>query len=90
MKVLCSHKHGSREAIGSEDAPDPEPREGEVLIRVKACALNHLDIWVCRGWPGLDLDLPHWGGSDMAGTVAGFGPGVTGWSAVDADSSRRH
>ena len=80
MKVLCFHKHGGPEVIRYEDAPAPEPREGEVLVRVKACALNHLDIWVRRGWPGLNLKMPHWGGSDIAGTVAGVGPGVTGWS----------
>lgn len=63
-----------------EDVPNAVPREGEVLVQVKACALNHLDIWVRRGWPGLKLDMPHWGGSDIAGVVAGIGPGVTGWS----------
>ncbi|MFP5213103.1 MAG: zinc-binding dehydrogenase [Acidobacteriota bacterium] len=79
MKALCFHEHGGPEVIRCEDVPDPKPGPGEVLLRVKACALNHLDIWVRRGWPGLKLPMPHWGGSDMAGVVEGLGEGVTGW-----------
>lgn len=48
-------------------------------MQVKACALNHLDIWVRRGWPGLKLEMPHWGGSDISGIIAEIGPGVAGW-----------
>jgi len=48
-------------------------------VRVGASALNHLDIFVRRGWPGLDLEMPHWGGSDVAGEIAELGEGVTGW-----------
>ena len=46
---------------------------------MRACALNHLDIWVRRGWPGLNLEKPHWTGADIAGEVIGLGEGVTGW-----------
>jgi NADPH:quinone reductase-like Zn-dependent oxidoreductase len=46
---------------------------------VCATALNHLDVFVRRGWPGLDLEMPHWGGSDVAGEIAELGEGVTGW-----------
>lgn len=80
MKVICFHEHGDVDVLRYEDVPDPEPGPGEVLVRVKACALNHLDIWVRRGWPGLKLEKPHWGGSDVAGVVAGLGQGVTGWT----------
>ena len=80
MKSLCFHKHGGLDVLSYEDVPEPVPREGEALVQVRACALNHLDIWVRRGWPGLKLDMPHWGGSDIAGVVAAVGPGVTGWS----------
>ncbi len=80
MKALCFHEHGGPEVIRYCDVPDLQPAPGEVLIQVKACALNHLDIWVRRGWPGLKLPMPHWGGSDVAGILAGLGPGVTGWS----------
>jgi len=79
MKALCYKQHGDLDVLRYTDVPDPSPHEGEVLVRVRACALNHLDIWVRRGWPGLKLEMPHWGGSDMAGEVAGLGPGVSGW-----------
>jgi NADPH:quinone reductase-like Zn-dependent oxidoreductase len=47
---------------------------------VRACALNFLDIWVRRGWPGLKLEMPHWCGADVAGEIAAVGPGVSGWA----------
>lgn len=83
MKALCFHEHGAPDVLKFCDVPDPQPGPGEVVIRVKACALNHLDIWVRRGWPGLKLEMPHWGGSDVAGVVADVGPGVTGWKEGD-------
>jgi NADPH2:quinone reductase len=79
MKALCFHRHGDLDLLKYDSVPDPKPGKGEVLVQVKACALNHLDIWVMRGWPGLDLEMPHWGGSDIAGVVAETGPDVTGW-----------
>ncbi|MHC1744596.1 MAG: zinc-binding dehydrogenase [Syntrophobacteraceae bacterium] len=79
MKALCFEKHGGPEVMSYKEVPTPKPGPGEVLIKVKACALNHLDIWVRRGWPGLSLDLPHWGGSDIAGVIEGLGGGVSGW-----------
>ncbi len=83
MKALCFHQHGNLDVLRYEDVADPVPEKGEVLIEVKACALNHLDLWVMRGWPGLDLEMPHWGGSDIAGVVAGVGEGVIGWKTGD-------
>ncbi len=79
MKALCFYKHGELDVLQYTDVPDPQPGPGEVLVRVRACALNHLDVWVRRGWPGLELELPHWTGADIAGEVAGLGEGVTGW-----------
>lgn len=79
MKALCYYQHGDLDVLKYDDAADPIPGRGEVLVEVKACALNHLDIWVMRGWPGLKLEMPHWGGSDIAGVVAGLGDGVTGF-----------
>ncbi|MBN1179070.1 MAG: zinc-binding dehydrogenase [Anaerolineae bacterium] len=79
MKALCFYDHGGLDVLQYADVPDPEPGPGEVLVQVKACALNHLDIWVQRGWPGLDLPKPHWTGADVAGEVAALGVGVTGW-----------
>lgn len=79
MKALCFEKHGGPEVISYKEVPMPKPGPGEVLVKVKACALNHLDIWVRRGWPGLALEMPHWGGSDVAGLIERLGTGVTGW-----------
>ena len=79
MKALYFEQHGELDAVKYGDVPDPEPGPGEVLIRVRACALNFLDIWVRRGWPGLNLEMPHWCGADVAGEIAGFGPDVSGW-----------
>jgi NADPH:quinone reductase-like Zn-dependent oxidoreductase len=79
MKALCFYEHGSPDVLQYAEVPDPIPQPGQVLIDVKACALNHLDVWVRRGWPGLKLDMPHIGGSDVAGVIAELGEGVTGW-----------
>jgi len=79
MKALCFMEHGDLDVLRYTDVPDLKPGEGEVLVRVRACALNHLDVWVRRGWPGLNLEMPHWGGSDMAGEIAALGPRVSGW-----------
>jgi len=79
MKALYFEQHGELDVVKYGDVPDPEPGPGEVLIRVRACALNFLDIWVRRGWPSLKLEMPHWGGADVAGEIAGIGPDVSGW-----------
>lgn len=79
MKALCFYEHGELDVLQYADVPDPEPGPGQALVRVRACALNRLDMWVQRGWPGLKLEMPHWTGADVAGTVAGLGEGVTGW-----------
>ncbi len=78
MKACVLDEHGGRERLEIRDVPDPEPGPGQVLVRVRAVALNHLDIWVREGLPHLKLDYPHILGSDIAGEVAGWGPGVTG------------
>jgi len=75
--------HGGPENLIVGELPEPVPGEGEVLIEVRAAALNHLDLWTLGGLPGLDLKMPHVGGSDMAGIVAKVGPGVTGWEPGD-------
>ena len=79
MKAAYFEAHGGPERILVGELPDPVPGEGEVLIEVKAAALNHLDLWTRRGLPGLELEMPHVGGSDMAGVVASVGPEVEGW-----------
>jgi NADPH:quinone reductase-like Zn-dependent oxidoreductase len=79
MKALCFYEHGELDVLRYDDVPDPEPGPGQVLVRVRACALNHLDIWVRQGWPGLKLEMPHWTGADVAGEVVACGEGVTDW-----------
>ena len=80
MKAVVFDAHGGPEVLVAREVPDPEPGPGEVRVRVRACAINHLDLFVRRGIPGLELPLPHVGGSDVAGTVDALGPGVTGWA----------
>jgi NADPH:quinone reductase-like Zn-dependent oxidoreductase len=76
MKAVRIHEFGGPEVLRYEDVPDPEPRRDQVLIRVKAVAMNHLDLWVRNGLPG--IKLPHIPGSDVAGEVVEVGEYVTG------------
>ena len=78
MKACVLDEHGGREKLQIRDIPDPVPGPGQVLVRVRAVALNHLDIWVREGLPHLGLEYPHILGSDIAGVVEGWGPGVSG------------
>src|SRR5882757_4040357 len=77
MNAIVFHQHGGPDVLKFTDAPDPVVRSNEVLVRVKACALNHLDLWVRGGLPGVNFPLPHIPGSDIAGEIAEIGPGVT-------------
>lgn len=70
MKAIRFHQHGGPEVLRYEDTPEPELQPGEVLVRVRACALNHLDIWERRGLPHVHIPMPHISGSDVAGEVA--------------------
>jgi NADPH:quinone reductase-like Zn-dependent oxidoreductase len=77
MKATRIHEFGGPEVLRYEDAPDPILRKDQVLVRVKACAMNHLDIWVRKGLPG--VKLPHILGSDVAGEIVEVGEYVTGF-----------
>lgn len=77
MKAIVFHQHGGPEVLKYADVPDPVPRANEVVVRVKACALNHLDLWVRRGLPNVPIPLPHIPGSDVAGEIAKIGADVT-------------
>lgn len=79
MKAIFFEQHGELEVLKHADLPDPKPALGEALIRVKAVALNHLDIWVRRGWHGLHVEMPHIGGSDIAGDIVAVS-GESIWS----------
>ncbi|MEJ2548735.1 MAG: zinc-binding dehydrogenase [Gemmatimonadota bacterium] len=83
MKAAFFRRHGGPEVLEVGEAPEPVVATGTVVVTVRAVALNHLDLWVRRGIPGLELELPHIGGSDVAGVVEALGPGVTGWSEGD-------
>ena len=77
MKAAIFRQHGGPEVLEYADVPEPSMRANEVLVEVKACALNHLDIFVRRGMPGIDIPLPHILGNDIAGVVRQVGELVT-------------
>src|SRR3989475_9597942 len=78
MKAARFHQHGGPEVLRYEDAPEPKPDPSEILVRVKACALNHLDIWVRQGIPAYQVPLPHIGGGDVPRGGGGVGGGGGG------------
>jgi NADPH:quinone reductase-like Zn-dependent oxidoreductase len=69
MKSVRFHEHGGPDVLRYEDAPDPSPGFGRAIVRVHACALNHLDLWERRGLDRVKLPLPHTSGSDISGTI---------------------
>ena len=79
MKAVRLHEFGGPEVLRYEDAPDPQLRKDQVLVRVRACAMNHLDLWVRKGLPG--VNLPHILGSDIAGEIVETGDYVAGFKA---------
>ena len=83
MKVVLFHQHGGPQVLEYTEFPTPEPKAGEVLVRLRAAALNRMDVMVRNGWPGLKLKLPHINGADGAGEVAGLGEGVTEFNLGD-------
>jgi NADPH:quinone reductase-like Zn-dependent oxidoreductase len=83
MKTILFHHHGGPEVLEYSDFPTPEPSEDQVLVRLRACALNRLDIWVRNGWPGIKLEYPHIPGADGAGEIAAIGKQVSGWNIGD-------
>jgi NADPH:quinone reductase-like Zn-dependent oxidoreductase len=78
MKALAFHEHGGLDKLRYQDVPDPAIGPDEVLLRVRAVALNHLDLFVREGLPGLSLPMPFWSGCDIAGEVAAVGTAVRG------------
>jgi NADPH:quinone reductase-like Zn-dependent oxidoreductase len=77
VKATIFKQHGGPEVLEYTDVPQPTVRANEVLVEVKACALNHLDIFVRNGMPGIEIPLPHILGSDVAGIVREVGELVT-------------
>jgi NADPH:quinone reductase-like Zn-dependent oxidoreductase len=70
MKTVLFHQHGGPEVLEYTDFPTLEPKPGEALIRLRAAALNRMDVMVRNGWPGLKLEMPHINGADGAGEIA--------------------
>ena len=77
MKAVRIHQFGGPEVLAYEEVADAKPRQDQVLIRVRGCALNHLDVWVRKGLPG--VQLPHILGSDISGEIVEIGEYVTGF-----------
>ncbi len=83
MKAVVIREHGGNDQVVIEQIADPKPAPGEVVLEVRTTALNHLDIWVRNGRPGLKLSYPHVLGSDAYGVVAELGAGVTEYKPGD-------
>jgi NADPH:quinone reductase-like Zn-dependent oxidoreductase len=69
MRAVRFHEHGPPDVLKYEEAPDPERKNGWAIVRVRACALNHLDLWQRRGLDRVRIPIPHISGSDVAGEV---------------------
>jgi alcohol dehydrogenase len=83
MKAFVLREHGAGGARLERDFPDPVPGEGDVVLRVRATALNYHDVFTRRGMPGIRIAMPAIMGLDVAGEIAALGPGVAGWKIGD-------
>ncbi len=81
MKAVTFDRFGGPDVLTYGERPEPVAGPGEVLVRVRACGINHLDLWVRGGLPGLEPELPHILGNDVAGEVVAIGAGVTNVAA---------
>src|SRR5262245_12336891 len=75
MKAVRFHEFGGPEVLKYEDVPEPVLRKDQVLVHVKACALNHIDLWVRKGVG--NVKLPHINGADVSGEISEVGEYVT-------------
>ena len=76
MKAVYFERCGGPDVLVHGERPEPVAGAGEVLVRVRACGINHLDMWVRGGLPGLELEMPHILGNDIAGEIVAVGAGV--------------
>ena len=83
MKALLSHAPGGPETLRLDELPDPAPGAGELLVRVRACAINYPDVLIIEDKYQLKPPRPFAPGSEIAGEVEAVGEGVTGWNAGD-------
>jgi NADPH:quinone reductase-like Zn-dependent oxidoreductase len=83
MKAIVIREHGGTEKLEPAEVPDPQLLPGEAVVRVRAVALNHLDLWVRRGVPGHKFSLPMIPGSEVAGIIDAVAENSRGWKAGD-------
>jgi len=84
MRAVVLHEQGGIESLTLDESfPDPEPGEGQVVVRVRATSLNYHDVFTCQGMPGIKIPMPMIIGLDIAGEIAALGAGVAGWAAGD-------
>src|SRR5207344_552771 len=83
VKALAFNEFGGPDKLKLQDVPDPKIKPTDVLVRVRACALNHLDLFVREGIPALKTPLPFWTGCDIAGEIAEVGAQVPGVKVGD-------
>jgi NADPH:quinone reductase-like Zn-dependent oxidoreductase len=79
LKAILFNQHGDFDVLKCDDFPTPNPGFGQVLVKLKAAALNRMDLWTRQGWPGLKLEYPHIPGADGAGDIIALGEGVSQW-----------
>src|SRR2546421_7931709 len=90
MKAAYIESTGGPDVIRYGDLPRPEPKAGEVLVRVKAAALNPIDVYIRAGTAPMKLPMPFITGTDVAGTVEAVGPGVRRFKAGDPVLASNH
>ena len=83
MKAMVIKAQGGLENLAYDEWPDPVPRAKDVIVRVRACGLNHLDIFVRKGMPGFPVPMPFISGADIAGEICALGSEVTDWKIGD-------
>lgn len=88
MHAVVFRRHGGPEVLEWAEIPTPTPGPGEAVVAVKACALNHLDIWTREGMPGTTIPMPHVLGCDVAGTIHALGASAGSWKMATAGGSR--
>jgi NADPH:quinone reductase-like Zn-dependent oxidoreductase len=77
VRAVYLERFGGPDVLTFGDRPAPSPKPGEALVRVRACGINHLDLWVRAGLRGLEPEMPHILGNDVAGEITELGAGVT-------------
>ena len=77
MRAVYFERFGGPDVLTFGERPTPSPKPGEALVRVRACSINHLDLWVRAGLKGLEPEMPHIPGNDVVGEVTELGAGVT-------------